>query len=146
MIPPFCDIVASTKSILDRMGFSCEHDDTHGAVYVRSDGHRIIISIERYGDDYSVTFEKVISGRSERYVAIFLMEAIAPDIADKAISTSIQHGKTLKGHLQWWTIFLSFLETYSSVVFACPMQEPYKSRYQEICDKKLMESGLNGKT
>jgi hypothetical protein len=144
MQPPYDTLFIELAPLLDVLRFAKERDDTFGAAYVRPDGYRLQISIERTGDGFSTDLEKVGSrGMAGHLSSDCLMEAIDPEAAQTALG--VTRDCSQQGLLTWWKTYLTFLVKHEKVVFSFPSVESDSlwSAYVRIYRQKMRSMGLN---
>jgi hypothetical protein len=142
MIQPYNEIMSAVEPDLFALNFEKEREESHRILYTRRDGCGLSVSVERFGDDFSVVLTRTGMGERGRFHALFLMEAIDPDSASRALATSKMTGDPAKRAIEWWKVFLDFLRHYQQVVFQSPLPEPFASRYLAVCKQRMREMGL----
>lgn len=140
---PYNKVFGSIGDRLKCLGFTLHSENEYGATFVRPDGYHLIVTIERYSDGFSAEIVKTGIGCEGHFGSLFLMKAICPTSASKALDVWRKHGYTIEGVMGWWTVFLDFLEEYKEIVFCFPLPEPFRTRYQEVCHENMRELSLD---
>lgn len=144
MTEPYKTVFMKIAPLLERLGFTKDKESSFGSVYVRSDGYRMSVSIERTGDGFSVDLEKVAAGVRGHLWPDALMEALEPAKGLKA-AEALHDGFQEGAVLNWWNIFLTFLIDHEVVVFRFPtnLEDPSWSAYVQIYNRKVRELDLH---
>jgi hypothetical protein len=143
MIEPYRTVFAEVTPLLDRLRFSKESGSSFGAIYSRSDGYCLTVSIERTGIGFSTELEKVGADARGHLWPDALMEALEPSKGAEAVET-LRNGFDKNAIMSWWRVFLTFLLDHESLVFRFPSTtaDPSWRGYVDVYNRKVGELGI----
>jgi hypothetical protein len=141
MMQPHHTLLDSLELRFRELGFRLLTDETHGRDYSRSDGFRLVVTLERYGESFSVTLVPPGQQEADGLVAAFLMQAVDPAAFRNAVGYSEHAGDVAGSILHWWNVFLEFLGRHSEQLLVWPMPKEVKRRYETVCQAKMNQLG-----
>lgn len=143
MIEPYKKIFSEIAPLLDRLSLSKGYDSSHGASYSRNDGYILSVHVERTGDAFSASLDKVGADVQGRLSPDALMEALEPSKGLEAVE-ALRNGFNEERILTWWRVFLTFLIDHESIVFRFPTtaSDPSWRAYVEVYNRKVRAMGI----
>lgn len=142
MIAPYNNLLFEFAHRLELLGFTLKSDSSYMAVLSRADGYQIEIIAERRSVGFSVCLCSPNSKTDDGYPAVFLMQAIDPLRAERAVAIlkSGEHDKDSISH--WWNEFTEFLLENEYKIFQHPFSRELRTKVDEIFQNKLKEDGI----